>query len=319
MSSEMVAAPAARDRRIPRKIPGNTVIDRIFQLNSNFKSWRLDRRDRRLLANADAVVISFPKSGRTWVRVMLSRLCQTAFDLPEDTLLWFARDLAKPKPSGSPVPQILFSHDINAMTPTHRISADKSHYAGLPLALLSRHPADVAVSRYYHLKHRSPDPARRWLARGTLQDFVWTDFGGLPAIVTWLNHWAAATRAHPEFTIFRYEDLRSQPQEHLLRLATHLGIPATPETVQEAVDFAAFESLKNKEAEGFFQQSQMRPGRSRSAQSFKVRSGKVGGWPDNFSADEVAEIEALISDRLDPVFGYDAEGKGGRKAAARSA
>ncbi|NIP76309.1 MAG: sulfotransferase [Xanthomonadales bacterium] len=310
MNIQSAALPAARDR----KVPGDTVIDRVLRLNSSFKSWRLDRRDRRLLANADAVVVSFPKSGRTWVRVMLSRLCQTAYDLPDDTLLWFAQDLAKRKAPGSPVPQILFTHDVNAMTPTHKISPDKSHYTGLPLALLSRHPADVAVSRYYHLKHRSPDPARRWLARGALQDFVWTDYGGLPAIITWLNHWAEAVCAHPEFGIFRYEDLRAQPQEYLLRLARHLSLPAKPDSVQEAVDFAAFEHLKKKEAEGFFQQSQMRPGRSGSAQSFKVRSGKVGGWRENFSGAEVAEIESLIAERLDPVFGYATEAKAEERA-----
>ncbi len=288
------------------RVPGNALTDKILQLNSRYKAWKTHRRDRRLVPQADSVLVSFPKSGRTWVRVMLSRLCHTAFDLPEDTLLWFANDFGRAKALDPRIPSILFTHDVNAMVHKDQITADKSHYAGRPLALLSRHPADVVVSRYHHLKHRSTDPGRRHLARAPIEDFVWTDYGGLPAIITWMNYWADAVRQNPEFRIFRYDDLRGDTAPHLLALALHLGVPATEEAAREAADFAAFEKLKAKEAAGFFREGEMRPRREGAAESFKVRSGKVGGWRDSFSPEDLVKIEAMIAERLDPDFGYGA-------------
>jgi hypothetical protein len=50
--------------------------------------------------------------------------------------------------------------------------------------------------------------------------------------------------------------------------------------------------------------------------SFKVRRGKVGGWRDHFTADEVQRIEALVARDLAPVFGYQAENAAPRAASA---
>jgi hypothetical protein len=50
--------------------------------------------------------------------------------------------------------------------------------------------------------------------------------------------------------------------------------------------------------------------------SFKVRRGKVGGWRDHFTADEVQRIEALVVRDLAPVFGYQAENAAPRAASA---
>lgn len=38
--------------------------------------------------------------------------------------------------------------------------------------------------------------------------------------------------------------------------------------------------------------------------SYKVRRGKVGGYRDYFSEEEIAEIDTQIDARLWPVFGY---------------
>ena len=62
-------------------------------------------------------------------------------------------------------------------TQIHVTAAD---YAHCKVVLLARHPADVAVSRYHHLKHRSRDRARRRLAEQPLKEFVWTRRAAFP-------------------------------------------------------------------------------------------------------------------------------------------
>jgi hypothetical protein len=285
------------------------LLDRFLLLRSTYTALKRHRRDRRMLATADAVVVSFPKSGRTWVRVMLSRLCQIEWGLPDTALLEFdnlhARDAR--------VPRVLFTHDVDAMVPAARLPADKSHYVGRPVTLLSRHPADIAVSRHSHLRHRSRDRARRRLAQAPLAEFVWSDYGGLPAIVMFLNQWAAAARAHPGITIQRYEDFIADPQAALALLARNIGIPANSAAIEDAVAFASFQNLKKKEAEGFFDNDRLRPRKAAEANSFKVRSGKAGGWTAQFEPEEAARIADYIARNLDPVFGY------GTRQAAREA
>jgi hypothetical protein len=281
------------------------MLDRIYRLHSMFTAWKRHRRDRRMLAAADAVIVSFPKSGRTWVRAMLSRLCQIEWQLPETALLEFD-NLHAQDPR---IPRVLFTHDVDAMVPASRLPADKSHYAGKPVTLLARHPADIAVSRHFHLKHRSRDQARRRLAQAPLAEFVWSEYGGLPAIVTFLNQWAEAARTHPEFTIQRYEDFITDPKAALALMARSLGIPADDAAVEDAVAFASFQNLKKKEAEGFFDNDRLRPRKAAEAGSFKVRSGKACGWSAQFEPADAARITDYIARNLDPAFGYGADPK----------
>jgi hypothetical protein len=42
-------------------------------------------------------------------------------------------------------------------------------------------------------------------------------------------------------------------------------------------------------------------------ESFKTRRGKVGGYRDQFTADELVTIERCVSDNLSSAFGYTDE------------
>ena len=116
----------------------------------------------------------------------------------------------------------------------------------------------------------------------------------------------------------RYEDLRARPEQTLAGLLAFIGTPGTSAEIAEAVAFASFENMQKMEQKRTFWLSGGRMvAKDRSnPQSFKVRRGKVGGWRDDFSAAEVARIEALIESELAPVFGY---GRAGDPAPARPA
>ena len=45
--------------------------------------------------------------------------------------------------------------------------------------------------------------------------------------------------------------------------------------------------------------------------TYKVRRGKVGGYRDDFDTQQVAELEALVRDRILPELGYCQEGTEG--------
>src|SRR5689334_21381249 len=168
-------------------------------------SWarrvRRDLRDAQWLSRANVVIISFPKSGRTFVRAMLSRLFQRRFGIDERRLLEFPMLLK----AAAEVPRLLFTHAGDAMRTADEIDLDPREYEHCRVVLLARHPGDVAVSRYHHLKHRSRDRARRRLAEQPLETFIWSEQGGIPAIVRFMNQWAELARERKDVGIVRYE------------------------------------------------------------------------------------------------------------------
>jgi hypothetical protein len=255
-----------------------------------------DFRDAAWLSEAEAVVISFPKSGRTFVRAMLARIYARRFGTDERALLEFPALSHAPRQA----PRVLFTHAGDAMRRADRIRVDPADYAGKKVVLLARHPADIAVSRYHHLKYRSRDKARQRLADQPLETFVWTAEGGIPSITVFLNQFAAL----PGVTIIRYEDFLTDPRKSLKSLARAIGVKADAKDIADAAEFGSLGNLKTLERDGYFSSSRLRRVRKDDAQSGKVRSGKSGGYRAELDADAVARIDAYIRDRLDPRLGY---------------
>lgn len=284
-----------------RLVPGTTAL-----------RWKRDLRDAAWLAKADAVVISFPKSGRTFVRAMLARLYQRRFGTDERKLLEFP--MLERAPSN--VPRLLFTHAGDAMRTSTEIDAHPTTFAHAKVVLIARHPGDVAVSRYHHLKHRSRDRSRRQLADQPLDSFVWDDRGGIAAIVAFLNAFAAL----PGITIIGYEDFLAEPEVALRKLTTAIGLDADDADIVDAVEFGRLDNLRKSEREGYFTSSRLKQAKRGDQASFKVRSGTSGGFRAALGSDEAARIDAYVRQHLDPVFGYSGQPRraGRRRAAPRS-
>lgn len=261
---------------------------------------RRDVRDAAWLRRADAVIISFPKSGRTFVRAMLSRLFQRRFGIDERRLLEFPM-LQRAR---AEVPRLLFTHAGDAMRTADEIRLDPADYEERRVVLLARHPGDVAVSRYHHLKHRSRDRARRRLARQPLESFVWNEQGGIPAIVRFMNQWAELARRRTGVGIVRYEDFLTHPAATLRKLTDLVGFEVNDSDIEDAVEFGSLANLKQREREGYFQSSRLQAAKKDDAASYKVRSGSSGGYRKRLEPENVAKVDAYIAANLDPIFGY---------------
>lgn len=268
-----------------RVVPGSTAL-----------RLKRDLRDRAWLSQADSVVISFPKSGRTFVRAMLARLYQRRFGIDEKQLLEFP--LLRRSPADAP--KVLFTHAGDAMRRPSEVRVEPSDYAGKRMVLIARHPADVSVSRYHHLKHRSRDKARRRLADQPLDRFIWAEQGGIPSIVTFLNRFASL----PDVTIIRYEDFLTDTRASLMKLAEAIGVSVDQADIDDAVEFGQLANLKALERDNYFTSPRLRRARGKDEQSGKVRSGTSGGYRAQLSADEAARVDAYVSENLDRRFGY---------------
>ncbi|MFO1113904.1 MAG: sulfotransferase domain-containing protein [Rhodospirillales bacterium] len=119
---------------------------------TRIERWLRGHEDARKLALADSVIISFGKSGRTWLRVMLSRVFQVRHGLGQRHLIAYD-NLHRRVPA---IPLIFFTHD-NYLKDYTGQPGTKQPYYGKKVVLMVRDPADVAVSQYHQWKYRMAD------------------------------------------------------------------------------------------------------------------------------------------------------------------
>ena len=273
--------------------------------------WRRGREDNWKYKRCDYVFASYGKSGRTWVRVMISRYFQLAHNVPEGILLGFD-NFHKIDPD---VPKVLFTHD-NYLRQYLGHPDTKQDFYHHKTVLLVRKPQDVAVSQFFQWKYRMR-PYKKAFNKYpehesdiSIYDFVHHEHQGLPRIIQAMNAWASELDKFDDLLVVRYEDLRTEPEVQLARIMGHLGEDVNAEHIKGAVDFATVEKMRKMESDNYFWRSgsRVQAKDKDNPNSYKTRKGKVGGYRDYFDDEQVAAIDALVNEKLLPAFGYtDAE------------
>jgi hypothetical protein len=285
--------------------------------------WRVAARRHYLarleLAKAKRtglLIIGHPKSGNTWLKVMLSRLYQVRHGLPA-SLIVTSDELAR---RNAAIPRITatnghYSYE-GAVGEALAPGAPDSPLRHKPILLLARHPCDIAVSWYFQFTRRQSAHKQELINhfidhpidRRTigLWDFVRHSDIGLPLLIDYLNRWHDNLEGLERALMVRYEDLRLAPAKTLRQITGLMGETFRDEEIADAVGFGAFDNLRALESRGFFRQGGLRLRNPNDPESFKVRRAKVGGYRDYFSAEQTAELEQLVAERLSPAFGYSA-------------
>lgn len=275
--------------------------------------WLRGREEYRKLKNADLVVISFGKSGRTWLRVMMSRFYSFKHGLNENLLVGFDNMYRQNKA----IPKMFFSHD-NYLKDYTGNSETKADFYNSNVILLVRNPLDVAVSQFFQWKYRMR-PGKKALndypehgSDISIYDFVMHP-GVLPKIIDYCNLWASESSKIKSLHIVRYEDMRVKTAEVLTGIIDFIGTEHTAEEINEAVEFSSVENMRKKEEKGSFWMSgsRMVAKDKSNPNSYKVRKAKVGGYRDYFDDEEIKTMQAMVNERLDPVFNYKFEDESG--------
>ena len=281
-----------------------SVRSRFHLTNSKWTRRNFSSRAREL-SGGDVIVLSIPKSGRTWLRAFLCAYFCRRFGLGF-TLRPGRYDLPG-------FPRVVFSHDLFE----HRTKGDRwDRFRGKYLVprrelkrakiiLLARDPRDCFVSLYLQLTRRDPNaPAK--LGQKTVSEMLRDENFGMRAIIGTMNHWLNEFCERENFTLVRYEALRASPAEHFRHLLAVLGEPSPDADIfQEALEFSRFENMQKLEAAGAFDSNILHPGDVRDPESFKVRRGKVGGYREYLSAAD-QQFAANAMTELDRRFGYSA-------------
>lgn len=259
-------------------------------LNLWLREHRFEKRMRLANKKYSMFVISIPKSGRTWHRLMLGYYLTRVLEadpkhsLRLDTLC-----------ERSGISTIAYSHNGTSLTdklpPTSRLVASPVEWKNRKVLLLVRDSRDVLVSAYFHCRYRERS------FDGSISQFIRNPFVGVVKSLTAFNRWNKAKHLAQDFEILFYEDMRANPADALRKTLRFSGIEHPVEThVHEAVEFTRMENLQKLETANFFGSVEMQ-NKSSDPRARKVREGKVGGFREHLSQgdlDFIAEKEAEL-------------------------
>jgi len=219
------------------------------------------------------VVVSFPRSGRTWLRVLLDRLNLRLAYTHDDSGHQKRRSLAD-------------------------LETDKSAFAGHKVIHLIRDPRDVAVSGYFMASQR------RDVFSGTLSEFLRDDRHGLRKILHFNHAWYASRHLPADFLLVRYERMQQNPFAVLKRILSFTGRQVTDEALRDAIDFCRFENMQRLERQGHFEKEYgiLLAATGDNPDRFKTRRGKVGGYLDILSPKDVTYCDRVIHDSGYPLL-----------------
>lgn len=298
-------------RYILKRIVRSLVLGLVFFLPKHKKitieRWLRGREEFSKLSEADCVIVSFGKSGRTWLRVMISRFYQIKHGLPERHLMGFDNLHRK----CSEIPKIFFTHD-NYLRDYTGNQESRADFYNKKVVLLVRDPRDIAVSQYFQWKHRMR-PAKKRLNNYpphgesvSVYDFVMQPEAGLPKIIGFLNQWANEMPRIEEILVVRYEDMRTHPEENLKRIVDFIGTPGSEQQIKAAVAFSSYDNMKKLEEKKVFwlNGGRLVPKDRSNPNSYKVRRAKVGGYQDYFDDQQIAKIDNLVQSTLASIYGY---------------
>lgn len=225
----------------------------------------------------DTFLVSYPKSGNTWVRFLLANLIH-----PNETVGFANINRLLPAPGvitkrflkSVPRPRILKSHE------PFDARFRKVIY-------LVRDPRDVAVSEYHF------DLKKRYIAADmAIEQFIKPFLAGdTSSYGSWWEHvasWVGPRYGNPAFLLTRYEDLLADPIAETAKIAEFLGIAADEARLKAAVERSSADKMRKLEK----QDAEKWTGTKNTRQEIPfVRAAKSGGWKESLPRHSVEQIE----------------------------
>jgi hypothetical protein len=263
-------------------------------------------------AQPDAYLISFPKSGRTWLRLMVGYAFVKHFGLQSPDIETRMINLTSLADLHAAIPRIKARHeDAPDKVPSEQIPRSKEMYRDTDVILLVRDPRDIAVSNHFQ-RIREAAQSQRWHGTeqrytGTMQESIRAKIGGIESILHYYDLWAASKHVPRRILIVRYEDLGQNGERELKRVLDFFGIcNVSPDIITEAVRYASFDNMRKLELTDGLKSETLRPGDPENPDTYKTRKGVVGDYLNHFTPDDIEYVNELMKRSEIATFGYTA-------------
>ena len=250
------------------------------RLNDSPARELLLRFRHRGIGPTDCFLASYPKSGNTWLRHVLTHALTGTPTQWRDDFQQYSIMVGR-------------HHDLIPTLPGdgRLIKTHESFRSCYPKTILMvRDPRDVAVSEYHYKRQYS---SNRKLIDCNFETFLDAFINGQTSIYgNWGDHtlsWTDSIDAGVTM-VLRYEDMKTDCGKQLRRALDFLGTPQSDDRIAEALSHTTAEAMRNKEK--IYRDSirgghadRLSAGGTQASDRQFVRAAKSGGWRDYFNAD----------------------------------
>lgn len=224
----------------------------------------------------DTFIVSFPKSGNTWTRFLIAHLLH-----PEEPANFSNIDRLIPESEG-------LTRNQFACIPRPRIMKSHEYFDARfrKVIYIVRDPRDVAVSQFHFSRKR-----RRIGDDYSIEQFVTRfvagetcDYGSWGENVA---SWLVTRQNSLDFLLLRYEDMVARTDAELTRVASFLGVRATPDLIAQTVERCSADQMRKLEGS---KSTASVTKNSRQDIPF-VRAASSGGWKTSLPEKSIVELE----------------------------
>ena len=247
-------------------------------------SWQVD--------GIKVYIISYPKSGRTWLRTLLGKALCEYYGIEERCMLntHLVTRYAKVLPTQ-------FSHDMKGSELWNELETDKSRYRHKKVVFLARQPHDVMVSFYFHIKNRNKQ------FNGSISEFIRSDRWGIKKLLNFNNIWHSNQGLFEDFILLKYEDMHKDTNDCLFSLLNFIGATEIPKSVvTDAVSFCHIENMRKLEISNQLNDHRLSLKNKIEPEALKARRGKIGGYIDYLCQEDIAYIDQVILELGNPWY-----------------
>lgn len=232
--------------------------------------------------------VSYPKSGRTWLRALLGKYLVLRHGLPEKDMLqteWVT--------SAAGLPVSGFTHAGSEMHRETGLSDagfdDPDRWRGRKVAFIARDIRDTLVSAYFQATRRI------CVFEGPISEFIRSERYGAKRIVNFYAAWNRNAQVLKEFLALQYEQLHADPQRVLRRVLGFMGESSIDDRLlQASVEYCSFDNLRRAEREDRFGTGILRPRSADDPESYKLREGRIGGHVRHLTPADVRYIDEVL-------------------------
>ena len=229
-------------------------------------------------------LVSYPKSGRTWLRLMIAKYLDCVTGLDADL-----QNLA-PLTQAAGLPAIDLDHAGGNLTRAQLLSRQQlaRQYTARRVLFVARHFEDTLVSAYHQARYRKD------LFDGSLSDFIRSPRFGAGRLRQYYEDWNAIRGTTSDFQVIWYEDMHDDPQGALKTALSFCGVREwDTRHLRTAVDFCEFENLQTMERTDQFSRNAFRARDITREETYKFRKGRVGSFREFFDQSDLSFLREM--------------------------
>ena len=258
------------------------ILDKLFTICKNPQKIRLYYneyiKNKLFKLKTNKLIISYPKSGRTWLYEILKLYAYKLFkeqNNHQQTFIKIQNTIIK------------FDHDCGDWVPYpyKNLNLKNKNIEKLKKIILIRDPREIIVSSWHHLTFREK------IYNKGINKFIEDEYLGISKIVSFYN--LLDKHLSSKSLIINYEDLCNNTFEEVKKVIFHFEIEIKNNLIIECIDDCSFNKLQSNEISNK---------KNIDKKALKFREGIVGNFRKDLSSENISFINYYMNQNLNYKF-----------------